>query len=120
MRYVFGLLIIFALAGCGVTSPETQQAALDRAFATVNAGLSQSAGPAVRVVTINGHDAVSGELIDPVNVWKSYTDRSGGIVARLHDGDKVTMLQRVGQGVKIRTGDGTEGWVTYFFIKELE
>jgi hypothetical protein len=69
-------------------------------------------------VTINGSDGVGG-TIDPINVSATYNPR-GATVAQLHPGTKVTMLRREGDGVLIRTSDGVEGWVTYWFINGLK
>lgn len=75
------------------------------------------ASPAQTVV-MNGYDQASGTTIDPINVWDDYATRQT-VVARVHDGARVTMLRRSGDGVLIRTRDGVEGWVTYWFIKGL-
>ena len=37
-----------------------------------------------------------------------------------HIRERVEMLGRSGDGVEIQTADGTRGWVTYWFIKELK
>ena len=74
---------------------------------------------ATRPVTIDAHDPQSGLLIDPVNVWKDYTNRSAGVAGRTHDGAAVQLVQRVGDGVEVVLPDGTQGWVSVGFIKEL-
>jgi hypothetical protein len=79
---------------------------------------AQSAPTMSVPVTINGSDGVGG-TIDPINVWSTYVPR-GATVARLHPGAQVTMLRREGDGVLIRTSDGVEGWVTYWFINGLK
>jgi hypothetical protein len=71
-----------------------------------------------QTVTINASDGTGG-TIDPINVWATYTPR-GRTVARVHGGDTVTMLRRDGDGVLIETSDGTQGWVTYWFINGLK
>jgi len=67
-----------------------------------------------QMVTINGTDE-TGALIDPVNVWATYQPR-GRVVAHVRNGEQVAMLKREGDGVLIQTRDGTQGWVTYWFI----
>jgi hypothetical protein len=79
---------------------------------------AQLAGGARPIVTISGDDG-RGALIDLVNVWNDYP-RPSRIVARLHPGDKVTLIRRDGKGAQIETAAGTRGWVTYFFVKELQ
>jgi SH3-like domain-containing protein len=81
----------------------------------INAQLDSGARP---IVTISGDDGIGGS-IDLVNVWNDYQSRSR-IVARLHPGDKVTLIRRDGKGAQIETAAGTRGWVTDFFIKELQ
>ena len=69
-----------------------------------------------RMVTIQGRDE-QGTVIDPVNVWKSYTDRSQGVVGQAHDGDRVTFIQQQGGGTQIELPNGVRGWVNSAFIK---
>lgn len=71
-----------------------------------------------QLVTINGSDGQGG-IIDPINVSATYQPR-GRTVAQVHPGEQVTMIKRDGDGVLIRTRDGTEGWVTYWFINGLK
>lgn len=77
-----------------------------------------SSAPAGTPATISGSDGTGG-TIDEINVWASYSPR-GAVVARLRPGTQVTMLRRDGDGVLIRTSDGVEGWVTYWFIVGLK
>ena len=72
-----------------------------------------------RTVTMDGYDRAADTTVDPINVWETYQPR-GRLVGRVSSGATVTMLQRDGDGVLIRAADGTEGWVTYWFIKELK
>jgi hypothetical protein len=99
MKYLALLVIIAALlTSCGATT---------------------EAVPATApIVTISGDDGTGG-IIDPINVSATYKPR-GATVARVHPGDKVTMLRRDGDGVLIQTSDGTQGWVTYWFIVGLK
>jgi len=68
--------------------------------------------------TIDGYDAASNTIISPINVWSNYDKRIFG--GKLLHGEKVTLIKRVGDGVLVKNKTGTEGWVTYFFIKELK
>jgi hypothetical protein len=72
-----------------------------------------------RVVTMDGMDKASGTVIDPINVWGNYQTRTS-VVAHVRSGDKVKLISRNGDGVQIETDNGTRGWVTYWFIKELQ
>jgi hypothetical protein len=74
-----------------------------------------SSSPA-RMVTITARDE-QGALIDPVNVWKSYTDRSQGVVGQAHDGDRVGFIQQQGGATQIELSNGARGWVNSAFIK---
>lgn len=71
-----------------------------------------------QTVTIDGTDS-TGVRIETINVWNNYQTRSA-VVARVRHGERVEMLGRSGDGVEIQTADGTRGWVTYWFIKELK
>ena len=71
-----------------------------------------------RIVTINARDE-GGHLIEPLNVWRSYTDRGRGVVGVTHDGDKVGFVRQEGEGVLIQLSDGTQGWVGKGFIADL-
>ena len=67
---------------------------------------------------IDGYDPHTGSIIDPINVWKDYEDRT--FAGKVNHGEKVTLLRRVGDGVLIETSSGLTGWVTYFFIKDFK
>jgi hypothetical protein len=71
-------------------------------------------------VTMDGYDPASDSIIDPINLWIDYDDRSAGIAAKAKHGDKVKLVQREGDGVLVETADGVQGWVTYYFIKEFK
>jgi hypothetical protein len=71
--------------------------------------------PDAPIVTIDGQ----GGMGETVNVWHNRLMR-GAVVARLHPGDKVILLQHAGQGARIETADGTRGWVTDIVIQELQ
>src|SRR5215207_3359903 len=104
MRWLVLIVVAAALAGCGAAPAATPAAA--------------PVPTAVRIVTIEGSDGMGG-TIDPVNVWDNYETR-GVVVARLRSGDKVTLIERDGKGVRIETADGTRGWVTESFIREFQ
>ena len=72
-----------------------------------------------RIVTMSGYDQASGTTIDPINVWDDYQTRAH-VVATVRNGEKVTLIRRSGDGVQIETASGARGWVTYWFIKELQ
>lgn len=74
----------------------------------------------VRLITIDGYDPASDSIIDPINIWIDYENRDAGIVTHAHHGDSVKFLRREGDGILIETADGTQGWVTYWFIKEFK
>lgn len=74
----------------------------------------------VRLITIDGYDPASDSIIDPINVWQDYENRDAGIVTQAHHGASVKFLRREGDGILIETADGTQGWVTYWFVKEFK
>lgn len=75
---------------------------------------------AVRQVTIDGYEKDAGLIVDPVNVWKSYSSRTSGVSGTVSHGDHVKLLDRSGDGVLIESSSGVRGWVSYQFIKELK
>ena len=54
-----------------------------------------------------------------INVWNDYETRAS-VVCRVKHDERVQMVERSGDGVLIVCPDGTEGWVTYWFIRELK
>lgn len=68
--------------------------------------------------TINGYDSATGSIIDPINVFKDYENRNLGISGKARHGEKVTILEKSGSGVRIKTGSGVVGWVSNWFVKE--
>ncbi len=72
----------------------------------------------VKTVTIDGYDPAADSTIQEINIWGNYVSRS--YAGSVTHGEKVAMLKREGDGVLIKTSDGTTGWVTYRFIKELK
>jgi hypothetical protein len=81
---------------------------------------ARSTEATTRQVTIDGYDSEAGVIVDRVNLWKSYKDRTKGIAGAVSHGDRVKMLEQSGDGVLIESRTGVRGWVTYFFIKELK
>ena len=86
-------------------------------------GSSSSGGnaqpTAATYVTLDGTE--NGELVvQEINVWKDYDNRSAGIVGVGKHGQQVKLIRRSGDGVKIELPNGTQGWVTYYFIKEYK
>lgn len=81
---------------------------------------SPKSTPPVTFMTIDGYDPASDSIVDPINVWQDYENRDAGIATQVHHGDKVKFIQRKGDGILIETLDGTQGWVTYWFVKELK
>lgn len=69
-------------------------------------------------LTLDGYE--DGELVVPViNLWDNYQTRAK-VVGKGQHGEKVRLVRRSGNGVLIRLADGTQGWVTYWFIKEYK
>lgn len=78
-----------------------------------------AAAPITRqTVTINGVDSTTGNDISPINLWDNYETR-GAVTGRVMTGERVTLLQRVGAGALVEKADGSQGWLTATFIKEL-
>ena len=74
-----------------------------------------------RQVTMDGYDADTGVTVDPINLWRDYRDRMGrGTSGQARHGEKVTLIRREGNGVLVETDEGTHGWATYYFIRELK
>lgn len=72
------------------------------------------------MVTLDGEDTNAGLVIQEINLWKDYNDRAKGIAGKGRHGEEVELVRRAGDGVLVRTGSGVEGWVTYYFIRELK
>ena len=73
--------------------------------------------PSLMYATVSARDE-RGQLLPGgvVNVWDNYQTRSR-VVARCTDGERVQILERSGDGVKIRTSSGVSGWVSYWFLR---
>ena len=83
-------------------------------LAALLAGCAPS--PAPPIVTINARDE-SGQIIASVNVWDNYQTRAT-VVGVVHDGDRVALIRRAGDGAQIQTTAGVRGWVSAAFIKQ--
>jgi uncharacterized protein YgiM (DUF1202 family) len=75
-----------------------------------------SCGTPPQTVAITGFDAASGTVIDPINLWRDYTDRSQGIAGIVHHGESVTLLREQNGGALVQKGDGAQGWLNTQFI----
>ena len=80
-------------------------------------------------ITFDGYDG-SELMVRDINLWCDYFDRTKTskrtgkqIVATVKHGSKGVLLERLGNGCKVRVKDGgrlVEGWVSYYFVKELK
>ncbi len=71
-------------------------------------------------VTLDGYDKDAGITVRDINLWKNYNDRNQGVAGTAKHGEKVKYIRRAGDGVLIELSNGTQGWVTYYFIKEFK
>ena len=72
------------------------------------------------VVTIDGRDTSTGDVIDPINLWDNWPTRSR-VTGTTHDGEQGALLKKNGGGCLIRMQSGAQGWVTCSnFIKEFK
>ena len=72
----------------------------------------------IKKVTMNGYDPVTKTIISPINLWKNYQTRA--YAGKVSHGEKITLIRREGDAVLVETSSGVQGWVTYWFIKELD
>lgn len=97
---VVGIVLLATVCRCGGTSSP-----------------SHNDSSITEVATINARDETGDPLPGGVvNVWNDYQTRSR-VVARLRDGERVTVLRRSGDGVQIRTNGGVTGWVSKWFLR---
>ena len=68
--------------------------------------------------SINGYDPATNSIIDPINLFISYENRGLGISGRTNHGEKLVILDRSGNGIKVKTSAGTMGWISSWFVKE--
>lgn len=71
-------------------------------------------------VHIDGYEKDTGVFQSEITLWKNYLHREEGIVAKAAHGERVRMISFVGQGVLVERANGQQGWVSYWFIKELD
>lgn len=73
-------------------------------------------------VTLDGYDGAN-LVVKRINVWRVYEGRTQGIACSVRHGHPAQLLERAGDGCKIRVrwqGAWHTGWVTYWFLKELK
>lgn len=101
-----GLFLILAFFGSGSSSSSVNR--INRPVA-----IRQS-----KTGEINGYDSATNKIIDPINVFLDYENRNLGLAGKVNHGEKVTILENSGNGVKIKTSSGVTGWVSSWFVKE--
>ena len=69
-------------------------------------------------LTVDGWDGP--DLVEDVNVWWDFSNRSLGVIDSVKHGEKVQYVDKSGDYVHIRTQRGQQGWVNYGFILELK
>jgi hypothetical protein len=70
-------------------------------------------------LTLDGYE--DGVLaVETINIWVDHYDRDAGVAATGKHGERVKLIERVGDGVKIETEAGDQGWVIYTFVKEYK
>jgi len=73
-------------------------------------------------VTFDGYDGAD-LVVKRISVWRDYEDRSRGALCAVRHGHGGELLERKGSGCRVRVhwmGVVYEGWVTYWFLKELK
>ena len=76
-------------------------------------------------ITFDGYDlAVSTDVVvKRINVWRDYDNRALGAICSVRHGHPAELLERKGDACRVRVtwmGRTYEGWVTYYFFKELK
>jgi hypothetical protein len=80
---------------------------------------AKSSSPAIlRTGVTNGFDPETKTIINPINIFKDYENRNLGISGKVGHGERVTIMERSGNGLKIYTNSGVTGWVSKEFVKE--
>ena len=107
MRYILALLIVLLIVcGCGPEpAPEIMTA---------------HAPPSITWLTLDGKESDGTLAVREINIWKDHANRGAGIAGVGKHGQTVKLIRRSGDAVKIELNDGTQGWVTYYFIKEYK
>ena len=73
-------------------------------------------------ITFDGYDGADLE-VKRINVWRDYDNRGKGAFCAVRHGHPGILLERKGDACCVRTewmGRTYEGWVTYWFLKELK
>ncbi|MEI6125375.1 MAG: hypothetical protein WCQ99_02370 [Pseudomonadota bacterium] len=71
-----------------------------------------------KFITINGKDKSTGTIIQNINLWNDYMDRSKGVSCTLNNGDKAILLDKTTKAAFIKNKDGKTGWCALSFIIE--
>ena len=74
------------------------------------------------LVTFDGYDGAD-LVVKRVSIWRDYEDRGKGSLCAVRHGHTGVLLERKGDGCRVRVawmGRSYEGWVTYWFLKELK
>jgi hypothetical protein len=71
-------------------------------------------------LTLDGYESDGTLAVTRINLWKDYENRAAGIAGVGLHGERVKLIRRLGDGVKVELPDGTQGWVTYYFVKEYK
>ena len=73
-------------------------------------------------ITFDGYDGID-LVCKRINLWRDYDNRGKGARCSVRHGYPGELLERKGDACKVRVvweGRSQEGWVTYWFIKELK
>jgi len=73
-------------------------------------------------ITFDGYDGID-LVVKRINIWRDYEDRSKGALCAVRHGHAGVLLGREDDACNVRTtwmGVTYEGWLTYYFIKELK
>lgn len=73
-------------------------------------------------ITFDGYDGAD-LVVKRIALWRDYEDRGKGSLCAVRHGHTGVLLERKGDGCRVRVawmGRSYEGWVTYWFLKELK
>ena len=115
IKSIFKRVLIFAVAIAFVVNCGSKEEA--EQTPEISHEVKQFIG---KYVTLDGYDADANLTVENINIWKEYNNRPLGISTTGKHGQKVKLLNKVGDAVEVETEDGKKGWVTYYFIKELK
>ena len=71
-------------------------------------------------LTLDGLDSGTGILVLRIPLRKEPAGPSTTIIATRNHGEQVKFVQRDAESVLVETKDGTRGWVSSRFVKELK